>query len=81
MNGTITIRYFGQLAEHTGLAEENLRLPKGTSVGALRALLSEKHPTLRDLRYRSAVDSTLCSDEHIIDDCREIALFPPFAGG
>lgn len=81
MNGTITIRYFGLLAEHTGQAMENLRFPSGTSVGEVRAILCEKHPTLRGLHYRFAVDSALCSDDHVIDGCRELALLPPFAGG
>ena len=78
---TIIVRYFGLLAEHTGHGEERLQFPAGTTVLQVRGSLCEKHPALRDLKYRIAVDTALCTDDKVIDGCTELALLPPFAGG
>ncbi|MBL0126411.1 MAG: MoaD/ThiS family protein [Flavobacteriales bacterium] len=78
---TITVRYFGLLAEHIGIGEERLQFPTGTTVQQVRGSLCERHPALRNLKYRIAVDTSLPADGAIIDGCAELALLPPFAGG
>ena len=75
------IRYFGQLAEHTGRDEEPLELPGNYTVAELRAHLQQRHPALAGALYRVAVGTRLATDADPVPSGAEVALLPPFAGG
>jgi len=75
-----TIKYFGMLAEATGLQEERIAL-EPQAVSALKQLLLEKHPALMGKDFRIAVNQELGDDNRRVSDSTEIALLPPFSGG
>lgn len=78
---SITVKYFGALAEATGLTEETLDLADaGPDLTALRAFCLQKHGLKEDASIRLAVNQTL-SQAATLQDGDEVAFLPPFAGG
>lgn len=75
-----TIKYFGMLAEATGLQEERMAL-EPQAVSTLKQLLLDKHPALVGKDFRMAIDHELGEDDRMVSDTMEIALLPPFSGG
>jgi molybdopterin synthase catalytic subunit len=78
----ITVLYFAAAREATGRTSEQVS-PAPESVGALRRLLAERHPSLVRIlpRCRIAVDQEFTPDEAPVRDGAEVALIPPVAGG
>lgn len=76
---TITVKYFGLLAEVTQCKEESIGFTK-TSIGDLLELLFSKHPELKQKHFQVAQHQEIASKEDVISS-NEIALLPPFAGG
>lgn len=82
---TIHLRFFAALREQLGAAEE-LGLPAGSNVAALRALLmarGERHAELLDPRraVRCAVNKAMAPESTPLADGDEVAFFPPVTGG
>ena len=81
----IRIRYFASLREALGAGEE-LDLPNGLTVAALRDLLVNRGGRHAELLggsrpVRCALNQTLADDTALIEDGAEVAFFPPVTGG
>jgi molybdopterin synthase sulfur carrier subunit len=81
----IRIRYFASLREALGAGEE-LDLPDGSTVAALREHLAERGGRHAEMLtgtrpVRCALNQTMADDKAIIEDGAEVAFFPPVTGG
>ena len=76
---TITLKYFGLIAEVTKCEEEKLSF-SGNLIAELLNYLYLKYPELKNKDFQVAQDQELVSFETKITG-NEIALLPPFAGG
>jgi molybdopterin synthase sulfur carrier subunit len=76
---TITIKYFGLIAEVTQHEEETINFSEGT-IYELLELLNSKYPELKTKDFQVAQNQELVSLETKVSG-KEIALLPPFAGG
>ncbi len=76
---TITITYFGLLAQVTQRSEEVIEFSK-TSISDLIELLSNKYPDLKQKDFQIAQHQEIASKNDVVSS-NEIALLPPFAGG
>jgi molybdopterin synthase sulfur carrier subunit len=79
---TITLKYFGQIAEVTQKKEEVVALDETTnSITLLQSKLETLYPELKNTHYTFAVNQTMATANTTIRNQDEIALLPPFAGG
>ncbi|MEQ8323307.1 MAG: MoaD/ThiS family protein [Vicingaceae bacterium] len=77
----IQVKYFGQLAEIAGKAEETISLESGANIEWVKNMLLQKY-SLQKAFFRIALNSKISEDENLeITDGDELAFFPPFAGG
>ena len=76
---TLSIKYFGLLAEVTQCNEELFEF-SGSNVAALREALYIKYPLLNGKNFQIAQNQVLVNNDIKITE-KEIALLPPFAGG
>lgn len=76
---TITVKYFGVLAEITQCSEETLLFTE-TKITELLAVLFKKYPKLKEKDFQIAQNKVLVPKETMLA-APEIALLPPFAGG
>jgi molybdopterin converting factor subunit 1 len=78
----ITVLYFAIAREASGTDSEPVGDAPAT-VGALRALLAERHPALARVlpRCRLAVNQEFAVDGDPIPDGAEVAVIPPVSGG
>ena len=76
-------RYFAALREHVGREKETLALPVAATIGAARAELIARHPTLAPILARcvAACNHTFADDATILADGDELVFIPPMAGG
>lgn len=83
MSEHATVLYFANLRDKTGVKEEIIEFPHGSNIAALKAMVMEKYPALK--LYKDtlivAMNHEYASDELIISDGAEIAIFPPVSGG
>lgn len=79
----VSILYFAQARERTGIADERVDLDAETSVDAILARLAGRHPPLAPLlpRCRLAVDHAFASGALHLTETSEIAVIPPVSGG
>lgn len=78
---TLSILYFGMIAEAIGNPLETWNSLDPLTVGELKNQLLEKYPVLRDRKFQIAVNQQITSDNFSIPPLAEVALLPPFAGG
>ena len=79
---TITLKYFGLLADITKLKEEQFTFDDETiSVSALKSKIENSYQTMENATYTIAVNQTMSSLQATIKDQDVIAFLPPFAGG
>jgi len=78
----VTVLYFAGARDAAGTSRETLA-PAPPTLGALRALLTERHPGLARIlpRCRLAVDEDFCGDEAPLPEGAEVAVIPPVSGG
>jgi molybdopterin synthase sulfur carrier subunit len=76
---TITVKYFGLLAEITGCDTEVISFSNKT-ISEFLEFLFEKYPNLRTKDFQVAQHQELVGLDTMITG-HEIALLPPFAGG
>ena len=76
---TVTITYFGMLAEATQCHEETISF-SGKSVSELLDMLFEKHPGLKKKDFQVAQNHDIVSKNAKITNSN-IVLLPPFSGG
>ena len=79
----VTVKWFGPLREATGTKELGVRLPAGSRVGDLAALLAREHPAFAALapKLRAAVNQEVAEADAPLADGDEVAFLPPVAGG
>lgn len=79
---TVTLKYFGLVAEVTNKSEEQLQLDQETiSVIDLQSKLESRYEGLQNATYAVAVNQTICTTDVAIKNQDVIAFLPPFAGG
>ncbi|MBF4470996.1 MoaD/ThiS family protein [Flavobacterium sp. HJJ] len=79
---TITLKYFGSLADITKLREEQFTFDEETiSVSALKSKIESSYQNMQNTAYTIAVNQTMSDLQNKIKDQDVIAFLPPFAGG
>jgi molybdopterin synthase sulfur carrier subunit len=79
---TITLKYFGLLADITQLKEEQFTFDQETiSVSELKSKIESSYPKMQNTAYNIAVNQTISDLKTAIKDNDVIAFLPPFAGG
>lgn len=79
---TVTLKYFGLIADITNISEELICLEKRNfTTKDLMYELYEKYAGLQNVSFAIAVNKTIELTEIEIKDQDIIALLPPFAGG
>ena len=79
---TITLKYFGSLADITHLKEEQFTFDEETiSVSALKSKIESSYQNMENTTYSIAVNQTMSNLQTTIKDQDVIAFLPPFAGG
>lgn len=76
---TITVKYFGQIAETTQIEEETIEHPKATISEFIKSL-TLKYPGLKTKDFKVAQNKALVSKDTFLTG-QDIAILPPFAGG
>ena len=74
----MNILYFGQLVDITKTEREELMDVK--DLNALKILLEEKYPSLKDKAYIFSVNQKIAQKASLNNE-DEVALMPPFSGG
>lgn len=78
---TITVKYFGALAEAAAKNEESIDISAiGNDLNDLREHCLNKYSTLGELSFKIAVNQSI-QEEAELQDGDEVAFLPPFAGG
>lgn len=78
------VRYFAAVREALALDEEEITEPCTSVCGLLRFLQARGHPwstVLTDETLLIAVNQTLSSRKHPLQQGDEVAIFPPVTGG
>lgn len=79
---TITVKYFGLVADITQKKEEQLFIEsEAMTLNQLQSKLESKYPELKNTTYSFAVNQSLSQSNEALKNNDEIALLPPFAGG
>jgi molybdopterin synthase sulfur carrier subunit len=79
---TITLKYFGLLADITQLKEEQFTFKEETIlVLALKSKIESSYPKIHNTAYNIAVNQTIVDLQATIKDQDLVAFLPPFAGG
>jgi molybdopterin synthase sulfur carrier subunit len=77
----VKVKYFGAIAEVTGVSEEVLELEAvDSSVQKLSAFCLQKYPQIGNLSFQIAVNQKISINTELSDN-DEVAFLPPFAGG
>lgn len=79
---TITLKYFGSLADITKLREEQFTFEEETIlVSTLKSKIESSYQNMQNTTYTIAVNQTMSDLQTKISDKDVIAFLPPFAGG
>jgi molybdopterin synthase sulfur carrier subunit len=79
---TVTLKYFGLLADITQLKEEQFTFEGNIiSVSDLKSKIENSYQTMQNTSYSIAVNQEMSSLQGTIKDQDIIAFLPPFAGG
>ncbi len=81
----VQVRFFASLREALG-AQEQVQLPAGATLGAVRDLLIARSPRhaealARTRTLRGAINQVLCDEASLVPEAAEVAFFPPVTGG
>lgn len=77
----VTIKYFGAIAEVTGVTEEEIELSEvENSLEVLKSSCLSRYESIKDLSFQLAVNQSLSAADSLKDG-DEVAFLPPFAGG
>ena len=81
----VQVRFFASLREALG-AQEQVQLPAGATLGAVRDLLIARNPRhaealARTRTLRGAINQVLCDEASLVPEAAEVAFFPPVTGG
>jgi molybdopterin converting factor subunit 1 len=78
----INVLAFGIAKDIFGASSVNIQLPDDATTAALKAILEEKYPRLKQLAsYMVAVNNEYAEDNGAIQVRDEVAIIPPVSGG
>jgi molybdopterin converting factor subunit 1 len=79
----LRVRYFASIREFTGLKEEQLDVPEGSTAEALKREAQKLHASLKgqEDNILVAVNGSFVELKRVLKAGDEIALFPPVSGG
>lgn len=79
----IAVKYFSQLRELAGCAEETIELPNESNVTELLARLYRAHPALEkwDRNILIGVGLEFVERGHALQPNEQVAIMPPVQGG
>ena len=79
----LRVRYFASIREFTGVKEEQLEVPEGSTAESLKKRVQGLHTTLKDQDYNIliAVNGSFIEPTRVLRQGDEVALFPPVSGG
>ena len=78
MSAMVKVLYFGAAQEMAGRASEEFT---AGDTAALRRVILEKYPAMRNLVFRVALNRILLKEESTLKENDVIAILPPFEGG
>ena len=78
---TVTVCYYGLLAERRGLAEERVACTAETPARLYAELDSEHRLGLAITDFRVAVNDEFVSWDRLLEEGDRIAFLPPMSGG
>lgn len=79
----LRVRYFASIREFTGLKEEQLDVPEGSTAEALKRQVQGLHDALKaqEENILVAVNGSFVESKQVLKQGDEVALFPPVSGG
>jgi molybdopterin synthase catalytic subunit len=79
----VKVRYFAAHKELTGVPDETVTVPDGTTVDGLLDKLLGLHPQLQGIRRDTmvSVNKGVGSGAIVLKEGDDVALFPPIQGG
>lgn len=79
----VSVLYFAQVREATGIREEEVILVKDSNVNNLISKIEENHPSILLLKenIQLAVNCNIGGKNLSLKEGDQIAVFPPVAGG
>jgi molybdopterin converting factor subunit 1 len=78
----INVLAFGIAKDIFGASSVNIQLADDATTAALKAILEEKYPRLKQLAsYMVAVNNEYADDNGTIQARDEVAIIPPVSGG
>jgi molybdopterin converting factor subunit 1 len=79
----LKVRYFASIREFTGVREEQLEFPDGSTAEALKQRIQELHVPLKgqEDNILIAVNGSFVEPTRVLMQGDEVALFPPVSGG
>jgi molybdopterin synthase sulfur carrier subunit len=77
----IKIKFFGILAETTGIEEKIIDLASNTNTDAVKLHFESLYPKLKNQNFQLAINQQIAKANTNIKQGDEIAFLPPFAGG
>ena len=78
MKAVIRVLWFGVAQEVAGTPEEEF-IAEDTAT--LRLQIFEKHPQMRNVKFRLALNRTMLKKDGQLEENDVVAVLPPFAGG
>jgi molybdopterin converting factor subunit 1 len=83
MSDQARILFFATLRDKAGLKETDLEFQRGSNIAEIKRLVFRKFPALEQYRESMivAMNHEFASDEQLVADGAEIAMFPPVSGG
>ena len=76
---SVTIIFFGQLAEITGT--NRIGVENVTDTDSLLAEMNRRYPAFQAAKFVVAVDQQLISGNTLLNGHQTVAFLPPFSGG
>ena len=79
----LRVRYFASIREFTGVREEQLEVPEGSTAEALKQRVQGLHTSLKgqEDNILVAVNGSFVEPTRVLMQGDEVALFPPVSGG
>lgn len=79
----VTVKYFGSVKDESGTEQEHLELEPGITVADAISSVKERHDRLMNRKGQIlfALNQNYASEDVILKDGDELALFPVVSGG
>jgi len=79
----ITVLYFANVKDITGVKKETMNLTQDTSIKKLLTKISLKYPAIKNILdvVKISVNYKMMEMNTILNDGDEVALLPPVSGG